>query len=692
VFDWLADLNPEQRRAVEHDGGPLLIVAGAGSGKTRTLASRVARLVAEGATPERILLLTFSRRAAREMLQRATRLTGDHRMSRVAGGTFHAVANRILRQHGTAVGLDPAFTILDTADVGELLGVLRHDLGLGARGRRFPRKDTVASVYSRMVNAQVPLAEVLDRWYPWCRHEVDDLRAVFAAYTERKRAAGVLDYDDLLLYWRALAQSPEVGPLLEEQFDHVLVDEYQDTNAVQVDILRGLCGRLGNVAAVGDDAQAIYGFRAASPAHMLAFPDHFPGTTVVTLEQNYRSTSTILAAANEVIAAATKGYAKQLWSERPGAQRPSLTGCHDETAQADVVCDRVLEHRERGVALHDQAVLFRTGHHAAGVELELARRNIPFVKYGGLKFLEAAHVKDALALLRILDNPRDELAWHRVLGLLEGVGPSTTRKVLASFSASDADPLVRFLGDGEAAGPRPSSLGLPEAAVDDATALRAALADCRSVPHDPPPAVQLERLSAFLGPIIDRRYDAAAARRTDLEELTAMASAFPDRSRMLSELTLDPPSSTSDLAGSPHLDDDWLVLSTIHSAKGGEWKVVHLIHASDGNLPSDMALSEPEGLEEERRLLYVAMTRARDALYVTYPQRYFHRRHGLDDAHTYGQPSRFLVGALDRFDRSVAGVGGAAGGVAAAGVGGANGGVVVTADPVGAFLGDLLGR
>ncbi|HVF31632.1 MAG TPA: ATP-dependent helicase, partial [Acidimicrobiales bacterium] len=636
------------------------------------LATRVARLVADGATPERVLLLTFSRRAAREMLQRAARLTGDQRSSRVAGGTFHAVANRILRQHGTAVGLDPAFTILDSADVGDLLGMLRHDLGLGDRGRRFPRKDTVASIYSRMVNAQVPLGAVLDRWFPWCRHEVDDLRTLFATFTERKRAAGVLDYDDLLLYWRALAQQPEVASLLEEQFEHVLVDEYQDTNAVQADILSALCGRLGNLCAVGDDAQAIYGFRAASPVHMRSFPDRFPGTTVVTLDRNYRSTSPILAAANAVMATAATGFVKDLWSTRPGVQRPELTACHDETAQADLVCDRVLEHRERGVLLRDQAVLFRTGHHAASVELELARRNIPFVKYGGLKFLEAAHVKDALALLRVLDNPRDELAWHRVLGLLEGIGPATTRKLLAALGP---DPLVAFLD--------PHGVLLPPAAADDARELRAALRDCCSTPDEPPVAVQLERLAVFLGPIIERRYDAAQARRADLDELAAVAGASPSRSRFLSDLTLDPPSSTSDLAGPPHLDDDWLVLSTIHSAKGGEWKVVHLIHASDGNLPSDMALGEPEGLEEERRLLYVAMTRARDALYVTYPQRYFHRRHGLDDAHTYGQPSRFLTGALGAFDRTVASPGPASPAVAPH--------AVPATDPVGGFLADLLG-
>ena len=321
-------------------------------------------------------------------------------------------------------------------------------------------------------------------------------------------------------------------------------------------------------------------------------------------------------------------------------------------------------------------MLFRTGHHAAAVELELGRRNIPFVKYGGLKFLEAAHVKDALAFLRILDNPHDELAWHRVLGLLDGIGPATVRRLLAAYG--DDDPLGRFLD--------PTAVPLPDAAEDDAAALRSAIVDCRGEP-DPPPAVQVERLAPFLGPIIDRRYDAAPARKADLDELTALAAAFPSRSRLLSEVVLDPPASTSDLAGDPHLDDDWLVLSTIHSAKGGEWKVVHVIHASDGNIPSDMALSEPEGLEEERRLLYVAMTRARDALYVTYPQRYFHRRNGLDDAHTYGQPSRFLTGALATFDRTIASPEGPDAFSSRSRVDRA-----VVADPVGAFLGDLLGR
>jgi DNA helicase-2/ATP-dependent DNA helicase PcrA len=671
MFAWLDDLNAQQRAAVLHDGGPLLIVAGAGSGKTRTLASRVARLVADGMAPERILLLTFSRRAAKEMLQRAARLTGDTRTSRVAGGTFHAMANRVLRQHGTAVGLDPAFTILDASDSADLLGVLRHELGLGEKRRRFPRKDTAAAVYSRMVNAQLPLGEVLERFFPWCRDELDGLRALFVAYGERKRATGVVDYDDLLLYWRALAQSVEVGPLLREQFDHVLVDEYQDTNAVQADVLAAMCAEAGNVSAVGDDAQAIYGFRAASPAHMLAFPTRFAGTTVITLEQNYRSTSPILGAANCVMGPG--GFAKALWSTRAHGHPPELTACADEAAQADLVCSRVLEHRERGVLLRDQAVLFRTGHHSAGLELELARRNIPFVKYGGLKYLEAAHVKDALAMLRILDNPRDELAWHRVLLLLDGVGPAAVRKVLAWLG--DDDPVSTLLSSSDG-GP------FPPGAADDVAGLRSALADCRD--DDVAPAVQVERIARFLGPIIDRRYAGAQARKVDLEELAGLASAFPNRSRFLSELTLDPPASTSDLAGPPHLDDDYLILSTIHSAKGGEWRVVHVIHASDGNIPSDMALSEKEGLEEERRLLYVALTRAKDALYVSYPQRYYHRRHGMDDAHSYGQPSRFLAPALACFDRSVAGVEGAGTGTMSASS--------ARVDVVAGLVDDLIGR
>ena len=641
MFAWLDDLDPEQRRAVLHDGGHLLIVAGAGSGKTRTLACRVARLLAEGARPERILLLTFSRRAAREMLARAGQLAEADGARRVWGGTFHAVANRLLRLHGAAVGLRPGFTVLDSGDNADLLGLVRSELGLGETGRRFPRKETLAAIYSRVVNAQEPLAEVVERSFPWCRDDIDGIRAVFAGYVERKRARNVVDYDDLLLYWRALALSPTAGPVLRSAFDQVLVDEYQDTNAVQADIVAAMAGPAVRVSAVGDDAQAIYGFRSGSARHMLEFPGRFPGAEMVVLDRNYRSTPPVVDAANAVIAEAEKGFAKVQRAVRDGAARPVLATCADEPAQSAFVCRSVLEHRERGVPLRHQAVLFRTGHHSDGLELELARRNIPFVKYGGLRFLEAAHVKDLLALLRVLENPSDELAWMRVLGLVEGVGPATTRRLLDELGVAEALALQRFLADD---GPR-----FPPAAAVDVAALRPALAECAG--GQVPPATQVERLAEACVPLFARRYPGTASvRLADLEHLRGTATSYTTRSRFLAELTLDPPAATGDQAGPPGLDEDWLTLSTIHSAKGGEWQVVHVIHASDGNLPSDMSLGSSDEVEEERRLLYVALTRARDTLVVSYPLRYYVHRSGSDDRHTWGQPSRFLVRAAVAFD------------------------------------------
>ncbi|MGH9264368.1 MAG: ATP-dependent helicase, partial [Acidimicrobiales bacterium] len=449
------ELNARQREAVEHEGGPLLVLAGAGSGKTGTLAHRVARLLREGADPERMCLVTFSRRAAQELLGRAGRLSDRVAAARVWGGTFHSVANRVLRLHGRRLGLDPGFSILDSADVTELFGLIRSDLGLhhdgpGAAGRRrSPRASTLASVYDRVVNTGERLPTVLDRYFPWCAGEGDGIRAAFEAYTARKRERQLLDYDDLLLCWRALGAVPG---LLPGMFDHVLVDEYQDTNALQADILAALCPDGTGLTVVGDDAQAIYGFRAASSGNLLEFADRFPGTTVVRLEQNYRSTPPIVAVANAVMAEAAEGtaMAKELWSARPGSRRPLLRICGDEEREAAAVCDSVLAHRDDGVALQDQAVLFRAASHADRLELHLTRRNVPYVKYGGLRFLEAAHVKDLLALLRLLDNPWDELAWFRVLQLLEGVGAATARRVMDELGmgvAGDpsADPLARLL-------------------------------------------------------------------------------------------------------------------------------------------------------------------------------------------------------------------------------------------------------
>jgi DNA helicase-2/ATP-dependent DNA helicase PcrA len=647
---WLDDLNAEQRAAVTHPGGPLLVVAGAGSGKTRTLASRVAWLVSQGVPADRILLLTFTRRAAEEMMRRAASLTTDRASGRVWGGTFHSIANRLLRRHGIAVGIDPGFTVLDQADTEALFGMIRTELGLGEQKTRFPRAETIAAVYSRTVNEQEKLDPVLRQRFPWCTEHADELKQMFAAYRSRKLEHHVLDYDDLLLYWWALLDSP-AADTVRGQFAHVLVDEYQDTNRLQAQILGRLRGPAGNLTVVGDDAQAIYSFRAASIENIRRFPEDFPGAAVVTLEQNYRSTPQVLAAANAVIAASTELYPKKLRSTSPDGAVPDLVTCADETAQADHVCDLVLAHREEGMALRDQAVLFRAGHHSDGLELELARRRIPFVKYGGLRFLEAAHVKDLLALLRILDNPRDALAWHRVVGAIPGVGPATADRLLrTAASTADAE------GGDLVAGFCRMVVNVPAHARPPLAELRTALAGAREVDgHEPSPAIQIDLMLPFLGMVAEARYDDAAVRLGDLEQLAALASGYSSRSRFLTELTLDPPASTSDLAGPPHLDDDYLVLSTIHSAKGGEWDAVFVIHAADGNIPSDMALGEPGGVEEERRLLYVALTRARRHLHVTFPQRFYHRRFGSDDRHSYAPMSRFLAPVTGHFTVSSTG-------------------------------------
>jgi DNA helicase II / ATP-dependent DNA helicase PcrA len=634
------ELNPEQRAAVQHGEGPLLVVAGAGSGKTMTLAARVASLIDRGTRPERILLLTFSRRAACGMVSRAARLVTQDDTGRVWGGTFHAIGNRLLRIHGRALGLTPDFTVLDQADGADVMNLLRDELGYSSRERRFPRKDTLAAIYSRTVNADERLVDVLGGRYPWCLDEAEGIREIFRAYTERKRQQHLLDYDDLLLFWKALATSAAAGPQLAGMFEHILVDEYQDTNALQADILEGMRPAEGrrNLTVVGDDAQAIYGFRAATVKNILEFPRRFPDATVVTLERNYRSTPPILSASNAVIALSPQRHEKTLRATRRGEARPILRACLDEAEQSDAVCRAVLERREEGVALKAQAVLFRAAYHSDHLEVELARRNIPFVKYGGLKFMEAAHVKDALACLRILENPLDEVSWFRVLQLPEAMGPASARRLMADLdvrsgvAADAASPLERFLEE---------PLAVPKGAAQGIRDLRGALGDCRDG-DALPVAGQLARLRTFLEPVIAHRYEAAAARARDLEQLELLASESPSRGQFLADLTLDPPSSTGDLAGPPHLDEDYLVLSTIHSAKGLEWDVVHVIHAADGMIPSDMSTGDDDEIEEERRLLYVALTRARDTLHVTFPQRYYRRPRGLEDPHSYAQRSRFL--------------------------------------------------
>ena len=634
---WLEGLNPEQRDAPTAPAGPLLILAGAGTGKTTTLCARVAWLVSDGVAPERIMLLTFTRRAAREMLQRTQALVPIRAGSRgVLGGTFHSVAHRFVRLHASALGLSSGFGVLDAGDGADLLDLVREEHGYAQSQRRFPKKSTLLDIYSRTVNAQRPLSEVVAESFPWCEEHGEAMAALFKAYTARKRALAVLDLDDLLLYWRALVADEAVGAEIEAGFDHVLIDEYQDVNGLQVDIVRSLRSKCRNLTAVGDDFQAIYGWRAASAEHILEFPTHYPDATVVTLERNYRSSQPILDTANALAAGASRAFRKQLWTDR-GGNRPALVFCRDESAQAGEVCDRVLQARERGTELRQQAVLMRTSHDSDLLELELARRDIPYVKYGGLRYLEAAHVKDLIALLRLADNPADEISWFRILQLLEGVGPVTARRVMDVLaSAPSADRLAAWSGARER---------LPDGARAAADGVVGALSETRD---ELSAGVRAERLRDALAPLIMDRYPDGAVRLQDLEQLVALARGSSALGHFVTELVIDPPQSSADLAGPPLKDEDYLVLSTIHSAKGLEWGVVHVLALYDGNFPACMSAGSKESIDEERRLLYVAMTRARRELHLYVPVRYYHRPKGVDDAHGHGKPSRFLTDAVQR--------------------------------------------
>jgi DNA helicase-2/ATP-dependent DNA helicase PcrA len=642
----LDPLNEAQCRAASADDRPLLIIAGAGTGKTQTLVHRVATLIARGADPRRILLLTFSRRAAQEMTRRAARLLDRRDPASAAltwAGTFHAIANRLLRHHATEVGLDPAFTLLDREDASDLIDRIRHERGLSRTDRRFPRKGTCLAIYSSAVNTQEGLRVVLEARFPWCLEWEEQLRDLFAGYVDAKASRAVLDYDDLLLYWYHLMSDESLAARVRRRFDHVLVDEYQDTNTLQADVLLRLKPDGRGVTVVGDDAQAIYSFRAARVGNILAFPRQFdPPAEIVTIEQNYRSTAPILEAANAVIALAPEGYEKRLFSARPGGERPRLATVDDEAAEVEYVIGRILELREAGVPLRRQAVLFRTAHHSDALEVELGRRNIPYVKFGGLRFLEAAHVKDALACLRWAENPRDSLAGFRVAQLLPGMGPRL------------ADRLVREIAKG------PGALPAALAAFEPPPATRGdwppfALLYGRLCDAAAPWAAQMGLVRRWYEPHLARLYDDARVRLADLEQLEQLAAAAPTRERFLSDLTLDPPQATGAEAGAPHLDEDYLVLSTIHSAKGQEWDAVYILHAADGCIPSDLATGHPAEIEEERRLLYVAMTRAKDALTLVHPLRFFVRQQSrLGDRHVFTPRTRFIPDAiLDKFERVV---------------------------------------
>jgi DNA helicase-2/ATP-dependent DNA helicase PcrA len=639
---YLESLNPEQRRAVEHGSAgagpfaPLLVIAGAGSGKTNTLAHRVAHLIVGGADPRRILLMTFSRRAASEMTKRVERIArkvlGDNAGlmtdALAWAGTFHGIGARLLREHAEQIGLDPAFTIHDREDSADLMNLIRHQKGFSKTESRFPTKGTCLSIYSRCVNAEVPIEQALGSSFPWCAGWAAELKELFASYVEAKQAQNVLDYDDLLLYWAQTMSDPALAHDIGGRFDHVLVDEYQDTNRLQSSILLALKPGGHGLTVVGDDAQSIYSFRAATVRNILDFPSQFsPPADIITLDRNYRSTQTILAAANGVIDLAKERFTKNLWTDRASGAKPQLVTVRDEADQARCIVERVLENREAGTLLKQQAVLFRTSSHSGPLEVELTRRNIPFVKFGGLKFLDAAHIKDMLALLRFVENPRDRVAGFRLLHLIPGVGPTSAQRVL-DHMADHADPVAAL-----------ATATAPPRAGDDWKMFVHAVAD---ISRSNWPA-DIERARLWYEPHLDRIHEDSETRRADLIQLEQIASGYPSRERFLTELTLDPPDTTSDQAGVPLLDEDYLILSTIHSAKGQEWKSVYMLNVVDGCMPSDLGAGTSAELEEERRLLYVAMTRAKDDLHLMLPQRFFtHGQHAKGDRHVYASRTRFI--------------------------------------------------
>ena len=623
-LDYERELNPAQFEAVRTLLGPVLVIAGAGSGKTRTLVYRVARLVEEGVPPERILLLTFTRKAAREMLRRAALLL-DEKCERVSGGTFHSLAHLMLRHYAHLLGYSRQFTILDRGDAEDAINLLRTALGLADKKRRFPRKETIATIFSKAVNKRVSLEEIVTEEYPHFLDDLEDLSRLFEHYHRYKQEHQLMDYDDLLVNWyRVLKAFPEVRREMGHRFEFIMVDEYQDTNALQAEIVRLMAEDHQNVMVVGDDSQSIYAFRGANFRNILEFPKLFPGARIIKLEENYRSRQPILDLANAVIEHAKEKYTKCLFTRLEGGKRPVLYKARDEADQSRFIADRILELREEGVPLKEMAVLFRSAYHSFDLELELAKRNIPFVKHGGLKLIETAHIKDIVAHLRLLINPYDMLAWNRVLLLIEGIGPKTSKRIMEALREAE-DPL-------KAVGEFPARASYAEGL--------SALADLfAKLRLDTPPEEKLNLLYEYYEPIFTRiYYDDHPKRAKDLTQLLAIANKYASLEDFLADLALEPPEASVAELEPLENEDEKLTLSTVHSAKGLEWHTVFVISLAEGRFPSSYAVGREEEVEEERRLFYVAVTRAKERLFLTYPATYY----APGEGRIFSKPSRFL--------------------------------------------------
>ncbi|WP_375502612.1 ATP-dependent helicase [uncultured Jatrophihabitans sp.] len=633
---WSEGLDESQLEAVTHGAGPLVVMAGAGTGKTRMLTARVARLLESRVPPERVMLLTFTRRAAAAMTSRAAAMCGDSRIGqRVWGGTFHAVAHRVVTEYAGVLGLS-AVTLLDPEDVIALMDLLRAEHGLTGTGTRFPSSAKLAELFSRAVNTQRPAREVIGEEMPDFVHQSDEIIGLFRAFMARKRQQGLLDFDDLLLCWAQLLADPVIGAKLRRRWDWVLVDEYQDVNRAQVEIVTGLRPDGSGLTVVGDDAQAIYSFRGASGAHLGDVLDRHPEATLVRLQRNFRSVQPVLDLANVI----RPGYGDsrlQLTADRASVRvgKPLLVHCEDADTEARMIADAVLDSQQNGLPLKEQAVLMRAGSHGRALEVELAVRNVPYVKYGGIRFVDTAHVRDLIAALRVVTNPRDELSWYRLLCLHRNLGRAYSRALTPMLLTADPDTNAVLASS-------------PDKARTALAATLAHLATARST------EVAADRAAACLSavrPLVRAHYTDWQARVEDVDRIAEAAGAHADLAAFIAELTLDPGSSSADYAKAPHKDEDYLTLSTVHSAKGLEWSSVHLIHAVDGAFPSDMAVSDDHGIEEEQRVFYVAITRARDTLSIYTPARLPVDWNGYRARQIHVKGSRFLTDeALETLD------------------------------------------
>ena len=647
VPKYLRGLNPEQLRAVRYgiepdlsdNIRPLLVIAGAGTGKTNVLVHRVTYMIERGSDPRRILLLAFSRRAVEEMKSRVLRMAvhalGRENLDLPWSGTFHSIGASLLRLHCEHLGLRRSFTILDRSDSEGLMGLVRENLGL-ARGQSvFPNKEMCLRINSLTLNTQLSLGKVLARHFPGCVRWNKQLRRLFKKYAKAKQRQNLVDYDDLLVGWLKLMKIPDVAHDIRSRFDHVFVDEYQDTNCLQVKILFRLRRDGTGITAVGDDAQAIYSFRGASVSNILDFPEQCrPRAKIITLQQNYRSNQPILKACNKVIGLAKQRYVKELFSDRSGSQKPLLTTVVDEGAQARYVADQILGAREQGVPLKQQAVLFRASNHSVQLETELAKRNIPFRKFGGSKFLEMAHIKDFISLVRWYQNPRDQIAGARVLQLLPRIGPATATKALKAIKSRRN--LIEAL----------SQIEVPKPAVDGWAKLLRLL---RRLRRDQWPE-QATHIRKWYEPLLRNIQDDAERRLPDVIQLEQIANHYESREQFLTEMAIDPPDTKKGPAAAQVKDEDYVVLSTIHSAKGQEYQLVKILNVVAGCIPSD----QTDDIEEERRLLHVAMTRARNELDLVVPLRFFRSRSDHDDGRAFRKMSPLVpTNIQNAFERQV---------------------------------------